>query len=95
MDAYIFQGDIYCEDCADDIKAQRANRRHCEDSDDYPQGPYADGGGEADCPNHCGNCGEFLENPLTDEGRRYVLYAVAGRRGTRRMARLLHNHPMT
>lgn len=76
MDAYIFQGDIYCEDCADDIKAQRANRRHCEDSDDYPQGPYLDGGGEADYPQHCGACGEFLCNPLTDHGRDYVLNAV-------------------
>lgn len=76
MDAYIFQGDIYCAPCAKNIMEDRPNRRACEDSDDYPQGPYADGGGEADCPSHCGNCGEFLMNPLTDEGRRYVLAAV-------------------
>ena len=38
------------------------------DSDDMPKGPYADGGGEADSPQHCDACGEFLENPLTGDG---------------------------
>jgi hypothetical protein len=42
------------------------------DSDSYPQGPYSNGGGEADCPRHCDVCGIFLENPLTGEGIRYV-----------------------
>jgi hypothetical protein len=42
------------------------------DSDDLPKGPYADGGGEADTPQHCDGCGLFLENPLTTEGVRYV-----------------------
>lgn len=56
MDAYIDDGDIYCEDCRPDDAS----------------GPYADGGGEADCPQHCGACGVFLENPLTTDGYRYV-----------------------
>lgn len=47
------------------------------DSDDYPKGPYPDGGGEADCPQHCDTCGEFLGNPLTDDGRQYVRDALA------------------
>jgi hypothetical protein len=42
------------------------------DSDDLPKGPYADGGGEADSPQHCDACGLFLENPLTGDGTRYV-----------------------
>jgi hypothetical protein len=42
------------------------------DSDDLPKGPYADGGGEADTPQHCDACGLFLENPLTGDGTRYV-----------------------
>lgn len=52
---------------------------HCEpvnesdyDSDKYPKGPYSDGGGEADCPNHCDHCGIFLENPLTKDGVAYT-----------------------
>jgi hypothetical protein len=47
------------------------------DSDDYPKGPYRDGGGESDCPQHCDHCNTFLENPLTEEGEEYVRQAVA------------------
>lgn len=42
------------------------------DSDDFPKGPYGDGGGEADTPQHCDHCGVFLENPLTADGIAYV-----------------------
>ena len=42
------------------------------DSDDLPKGPYTNGGGEADTPQHCDGCGVFLENPLTGDGVRYV-----------------------
>ncbi|MGC1891612.1 MAG: hypothetical protein WA709_36975, partial [Stellaceae bacterium] len=38
------------------------------DSDDLPKGPYAEGGGEADAPQHCDGCGQFLGNPLTVDG---------------------------
>jgi len=38
------------------------------DSDDLPKGPYAEGGGEADAPQHCEGCGQFLGNPLTVDG---------------------------
>jgi hypothetical protein len=46
------------------------------DSDDLPKGPYPDGGGEADTPQHCDGCGEFLENPLTGDGLIYVEDAI-------------------
>lgn len=39
------------------------------DTNEYPQYAQSD---EADCPQHCANCGEFLENDLTDEGVEYV-----------------------
>jgi len=42
------------------------------DSGDPPKGPYADGGGEADFPQHCDGCGQFLGNPLTGDGLIYV-----------------------
>jgi hypothetical protein len=42
------------------------------DSDDLPKGPYSDGGGEADSPQHCDACCCFLGNPLTTDGYRYV-----------------------
>lgn len=101
MNVYIFQADIYCEDCGKDI-ANCINKdcadlaKHLTkiyplektDSNHYPQGPYPDGGGESDTPQHCG-CGKdclnaitlrngrkvgcFLENPLTSEGYQYVV----------------------
>lgn len=43
------------------------------DSDDLPKGPYVDGGGEADTPQHCDGCSAFLENPLTQDGMNYVV----------------------
>jgi len=46
------------------------------DSDDLPKGPYADGGGEADTPQHCDGCSQFLENPLTGDGLIYVEDAI-------------------
>lgn len=66
------------------------------DSDEYPKGPYSDGGGESDCPQHCASgadclnaleladghkVGCWLENPLTSEGARYVKETVADGRG--------------
>lgn len=41
-----------------------------------PQGPYSDGGGEADSPQHCDTCRMFLENPLTIECEHYVKDAI-------------------
>jgi hypothetical protein len=41
-------------------------------SDDLPKGPYAEGGGEADIPQHCQGCGQFLGNPLTPHGLIWV-----------------------
>lgn len=85
MEAWIYQADLYCDDCARAIRARLDAAADAEeagspddgDSGSYPQGPYADGGGEADCPQHCGGCGVFLENPLTSEGHEYVCEAVA------------------
>ena len=82
MNAYIYRADIYCESCVEKIKAAIDADRHSrgyvaplyerEDSDRYPQGPYANGGGESDSPQHCGKCGDFLENPLTSQGQLYL-----------------------
>jgi len=84
MDAYIYQADIYCEDCGEKLcrefdkpDGMDSDNESSWDSDDYPKGPYPDGGGEADCPQHCGGCGTFLENPLTGDGREYLLDAIS------------------
>ena len=72
MDAYIYKADIYCEDCMRDIKATVLADPCLAYNGDSPKGPFPNGAGEADIPQHCGSCGVFLENPLTDDGRAYV-----------------------
>lgn len=70
--AYVYCADLYCAPCAEGIMASNRKPEGEEGldygSDDYPCGPYADGGGEADSVQHCAECGELLENPLTEEG---------------------------
>jgi len=83
MNVYIYQADIYCESCGGAIRAKLAcsaladpDNESSYDSDEFPKGPYSDGGGEADCPQHCAACGLFLENPLTRDGYAYVQEVV-------------------
>lgn len=100
MRAYIYCADVFCEDCGEKIRQALdyeglapadPEDEYSYDSDDYPKGPYPDGGGEADCPQHCGagaDClnaielsdgtkiGAWLENDLTSEGAEYVRQAV-------------------
>ena len=81
MNAYIYCAALYCEDCGERIRrtltaegkapADRSDESSY-DSDDYPKGPFSDGGGEADSPQYCDGCGTFLENALTEEGERYT-----------------------
>jgi len=89
-DVYIYQAALLCEDCGDkvrqDLTAQGQapadpDDEYGYDSDEFPKGPYPDGGGEADSPQHCDHCHEFLENPLTDEGYRAVKEMLADQQG--------------
>jgi len=75
MNAYVYQAALICEDCAAAVK-EHLSAATDEDSDRYPQGPCCDGGGEADCPQHCDMCHVFLENPLTGDGEQYVRDAI-------------------
>ena len=76
VSAFIFRADLYCGGCAGVrmVEMTREGVRDgvdcwkSEDSDDFPQGPYPDGGGESDSPAYCGGCGMFLKNPLTSDG---------------------------
>jgi hypothetical protein len=79
MDVYIFNADIFCANCANEMIDECRERGIDDDSDSdqFPQGPYPQGGGEADCPQHCSSCHAFLENPLTGDGDDYVLAAIA------------------
>lgn len=71
MNAYIYKADIFCEACgkkirkaldADGKKPEDVDDEASYDSDDYPKGPYPDGGGEADTPMHCGSGADCEES---------------------------------
>jgi hypothetical protein len=78
MDAYIYRADIHCGECnikiVQNLKSE--GRHYQDDSEVWPQGPYENGGGEADHPQHCGNCQVFMENSLTSDGEDYVIAAA-------------------
>lgn len=93
MDVYAYQADLYCLDCGNAIKKdlKRGGAVDEGDSDGFPQ-RFVDGGGEADTPQHCGNLadclkaidlgtgfpiGAWLENPLTEDGIKYVAENLA------------------
>jgi hypothetical protein len=77
MKFYIYEADVYCEDCAHAIGMV------CH-SHDFATGSTCDSsctpieatGGETDTPDHCGGCGLFLERALTDDGVQYVAMAL-------------------
>ena len=74
-DVYMYQAALYCAPCGHDLPA--CPNPDCDDtdhdSDEYRTGPYPDGGGESDSPDHCDDCRVFLENPLTHDGFHYVI----------------------
>ena len=77
MEAWIYQAALLCGECAIERRVELnpavvklADEE--DDSDAAPQGPYPNGGGEADCPAHCDFCGTHLENPLTADGYEYI-----------------------
>lgn len=99
MNAYIYDADIWCEACGEAIRKQITTEGHSPDhpddectydSSEFPKGPYTEGGGESDCPQHCSagercinaieisggrRIGAFLENNLTADGFDYVIAA--------------------
>lgn len=78
MNTYAYCAALYCESCTSRIKDGLFVNGVVagDDSAEYPQGPFSNGGGEADCPQYCDACGVFLENPLTPDGYRYVAEAI-------------------
>jgi len=70
MDIFVYKEDLFCENCALEIVEDFESHGIDDtgDSDDFPQGPYSNGGGGSFLPQYCGNCSMFLENPLTPEG---------------------------
>ncbi len=72
MDVYIYQADMYCKECGEKIRAEltaagkapaKPDDETTYDSDEFPKGPFPDGGGESDTVQHCA-CGENCINAL-------------------------------
>ena len=84
MNVFMYCAALLCGDCGEKAVENCANRSIVDngDSDTYPQGPYPEGGGEADTPQHCDDCGKFLENSLTEDGQAYVRESYAWERDT-------------
>lgn len=76
MNVYAYRAALVCAPCATDIIARLPPDADTGDGGDFPQGPYANGGGEADTPQHCDYCNVFLGNPLTWEGEAYARNAM-------------------
>lgn len=79
MKVFIFKSEMLCESCGNAARRDFEKPAHVNEADessydsgDWPKGPYGNGGGEADSPQHCACCGMFLENPLTPDGDSYV-----------------------
>ena len=68
---YAYNCDVFCDDCGDEIKTGLDNKgiEDTGDTNDYPQYSSQD---ESDCPEHCADCHEFLENALTSDGYDYA-----------------------
>lgn len=68
---YIYQAEIYCEDCGKSIRDElikqgKAPENPDYDSDQFPKGPYDPG--ESDCPAHCGSHGDCINAITLSDG---------------------------
>lgn len=105
MKVYVYRAGLLCSSCGE-AKCEDLDRegvRDTGDSDLYPQGPYPNGGGEADSPQTCDamdrcrdplyvggrKVGAFLENPLTPDGEDYLCEMVTAPRSSK-FQRALH-----
>jgi hypothetical protein len=101
MNVFMYSAALFCEDCGRAIRERITAEgkapadpadEYSYDSDEFPKGPFGNGGGEADCVQHCDSgedclnaielgdgwkIGAWLENDLTAEGARHVAEAVA------------------
>jgi hypothetical protein len=101
MRVYMYQAALYCGPCGRAIRdrldtkgkaPEDTDDESSYDSDEYPKGPYPDGGGESDSPQHCdsgaecldaldmggdfGKVGAWLENDLTADGVQHVADSI-------------------
>ena len=64
---YVYQGELYCDDCGANLLSERAAAGVIDDGD-ADHFPQMDWGGESDFPYWCEHCGTLLPIQLTDYG---------------------------
>ena len=73
MNVYVYQAALLCEDCGEATRQRLTEAGKAPhdiddettyDSDDFPKGPYPNGGGESDYPENCDQCHVSLDNPV-------------------------------
>ena len=81
---YVYQADVYCDSCGESIvkeltgqgKAPEDSLDHSSFDSDYFPKSYDHRREDSDSPQHCAECGDFLRNPLTQDGYQYVQSAL-------------------
>lgn len=83
MEYYIYQADLYCEDCGvaicDDLDQKGLTPKdpddqYSYDSDEYPK--ECCDSCESDMPDNCAACHRPFNNTLTTDGIQYVINAI-------------------
>lgn len=81
MKTYIYNADIYCEDCGEAIKADLIAKGNAPenpddettfDSDDFPKGPFEDEA--SDFPQHCGAGADCLNATVLSDGTKIGVF---------------------
>jgi hypothetical protein len=76
--AYIYQADLWCNDCAELVQEEviadgeapdDPDDENSFDSDEFPKGPYSDND-PADSPSHCAAGEDCLNAVVLDDGRK-------------------------
>ena len=68
MNAYIYQTELWCETCANTIRANLTDDGLAPD-----EVLFAEDGGESDTPVHCTGCGVYVAALLTSAGIEFVI----------------------
>lgn len=76
---YVYTAELFCNSCGSAIKQgldlENPPKEDTGDSNDYPQTALISQS-ETDTPNHCGDCGGYLAQPLTDNGIEYAIQCI-------------------
>ena len=76
IDAWAYSAALHCPSCARSAYGDKLDDGTARDSEGNTPSPVFSDSSEADTPQHCDSCGEFLENSLTNDGVDYVVSAL-------------------